>query len=150
MSQETASANNKIEVDSVRVYLTAQDEIVGKKTQNAWSIEFVGCSELSQKLLELKRDHGVDPKRWPLPIGTSHSDLLLREFIKKALGNWILPYAHEEICHCRKVNTEVVEQAIKAGAHSTEVVSRWTSASTACGTCRPDVQKMIDYFLQSL
>ena len=71
--------------------------------------------------------------------------LILSEMILKLRGEWNFPYADEELCHCRSIATQTVDQAIIAGAHSPEVVTRQTSASTACGTCRPTVQKIIEY-----
>lgn len=82
---------------------------------------------------------------WPLPEGDSSADLLLREAILKAKGQWNPPYQDAEICHCRMVPTQKVVAAIVAGAHTPQQVSRWTSASTACGTCRPDVESLLEY-----
>jgi bacterioferritin-associated ferredoxin len=82
---------------------------------------------------------------WPMPSGTSHVDLLFQELILKARGEFAFPYPHEELCHCRGIATTVVDRAIVRGAHTPEKVSRLTSASTACGTCRSDVQKLIDF-----
>lgn len=81
----------------------------------------------------------------PLPTGTSGAELLLREVILKAQGRWQYPYEEEELCHCRAVPTKVVDSAILQGATRPELVSRWTSASTACGTCRKNVEAIIAY-----
>lgn len=75
----------------------------------------------------------------PLPSGHSGPELMLKELLLKARGEWTYPYGEEELCHCRAVPTQVVDQAVFHGAHTPELVSRWTSASTACGTCRKDV-----------
>lgn len=107
----------------------------------------VGCEALLELVQALRARHGDDPVKWDLPSGDSHTELLVREFILRARGQWALPYGHDEICHCRMVQTRVVDQAIVAGAHSTDAVSRATSASTACGTCRPDVEKILRYRL---
>lgn len=82
-----------------------------------------------------------------LPKGNSSVEIMIREAILKAQGRWQSPYADEELCHCRAVPTRVVEAAIVGGAHSCERVSRETSASTSCGTCRSDVQSLLDYRL---
>ena len=78
-----------------------------------------------------------------LPQGVSGPELMLRELLLKARGEWVEPYNELELCHCRAVPTKIVHQSILAGAHRPEDVSRWTSASTACGNCRKDVVKMI-------
>ncbi len=84
----------------------------------------------------------------PLPTGNHPGALLLRELLLKARGEWRFPYEDEELCHCRAVPTAVVDQAICRGAHTPQKVSSMTSASTACGTCRPDVEAIIKYRLQ--
>lgn len=82
-----------------------------------------------------------------LPTGHSPFEILLRELILKIQGKWNFPYKQEEVCHCRVVSLETVDAAIVCGAHTPQRVSEWTSASTACGTCRPDVTNMIAYRL---
>ncbi|MEN0060144.1 MAG: (2Fe-2S)-binding protein [Bdellovibrio sp.] len=110
-------------------------------------VSMVGCTEFMEMMRKMRRHFGNDIGKWPVPEGQDHSSLLLREMILKLRGEWQFPYAEAEVCHCRSVSTHTIDQAVIAGAHSTEVVSRQTSASTNCGTCRPEVQKIIDYRL---
>ena len=110
-------------------------------------VKMVGCSEFMDLIHKFKKNFGLDPSKWPLPEGEDHSSLLVRELVLKLRGEWSYPYAHAEVCHCRSVSTHQIDQAVIAGAHTTDVVTRQTSASTACGTCRPEVQKIIDYRL---
>jgi NAD(P)H-nitrite reductase large subunit len=49
------------------------------------------------------------------------------------------------MCHCRVVTTAQVDRAVVAGCHSPREVSRETTASTSCGTCRPDVEAWIRF-----
>ncbi len=86
-------------------------------------------------------------KALPLPEGTSIEAICLREALLKLKGEWNYPYTEEELCHCRAVPTAVVDQAICTGAHTTRQVSERTSASTACGTCRPDVEAILKFRL---
>ncbi|MEK6553994.1 MAG: (2Fe-2S)-binding protein [Bdellovibrionota bacterium] len=81
------------------------------------------------------------------PVGTTTAEMLMRELILKLKGQWKYPYEAEEVCHCRVVACETIDRAIVVGAHTPKKVSEWTSASTACGTCRPDVEAMIAYRL---
>jgi bacterioferritin-associated ferredoxin len=111
------------------------------------SVAFMGCHEFMEMMQKMKKHFGADIAKWPLPEGKDHSSLLLKEMILKLRGEWNFPYAEDEVCHCRNVATHTIDQAVIAGAHSTDVVTRQTSASTACGTCRPEVQKIIDYRL---
>lgn len=112
-------------------------------------VKAIGCTELLSLLRTYQRQYGRDPVSWPLPTGSSHSELLLREVLLKMKGQWEFPCSDAEICHCRGIPTEVVDQAIVSGAHETQMVSRQTSASTNCGTCRSEVQKIIDFRLKS-
>lgn len=83
----------------------------------------------------------------PLPAGNSPFEILLREILLKMKGEWKFPYEEAEVCHCRVVSLETVDAAIICGAHTPQKVSEWTSASTACGTCRPDVTAILAYRL---
>ena len=85
----------------------------------------------------------------PLPKPEDTGSMLLREVLLKAKGQWQPPYAQEQICHCRAISTAKVEEAILIGARTAERVTRLTSASSACGTCQPDVKAMIAYMTQS-
>ncbi|MNK07847.1 BFD-like [2Fe-2S] binding domain protein [compost metagenome] len=110
-------------------------------------VTMVGCTEFLDLMQKMRRHFGVDIAKWPLPEGDDHSSILLREMVMKLRGEWKFPYGEEELCHCRTVEAQIVDQAVIAGAHSTDKVTRQTSASSACGTCRPEVQKIIDYRL---
>jgi len=129
----------------ITVELEGRDriEVLGEQ------VRFRGCSVLTQLMTSMRKEHGQDIRQWPAPSGADHAEILLRELILKLHNEWQFPYKEAEVCHCRNVSCRTVDQAIIAGAHTTSIVSRQTSASTACGTCRPDVQAMIDYRLQA-
>jgi len=110
-------------------------------------VSLVGCSDFMEMMHKMRKHFGPDISKWPLPEAHDHSSLLLKEMILKLRGEWEFPYAEDELCHCRTVPAHTVDQAIIAGAHTPEMVTRLTSASTACGTCRPEVQKIINYRL---
>lgn len=76
------------------------------------------------------------------------ASLLLREAILKIQGLWGPPYKELILCHCRSIATEDVDRSILLGANRVEQVKQQTSASTACGTCQPDIEAMIDYRLK--
>jgi bacterioferritin-associated ferredoxin len=102
------------------------------------------CSETQALIENCKKQFG-HLKNWPEPKGLSHSEMLIRELILKYHNQWSLPYKEIEICHCRGINTETVDQAIVCGAHKIEHIKTRTSASTACGTCTKDVESLISY-----
>ncbi|MGZ3769613.1 MAG: (2Fe-2S)-binding protein [Bdellovibrio sp.] len=111
------------------------------------SVAVLGCSAFMKKISEMRTEFGDDLNKWELPTENDHSSLLLKEMILKIRGQWQFPYAHEELCHCRSVSAFTVDQAIIAGAHTPEKVTLQTSASSACGTCRFEVNKIINYRL---
>lgn len=132
---------------TIRVNLKGRDSLELIENDGKFIFNFIACQELYELLHGFRKRHGDNIKNWPTPEGTSHSELLLKELLLKIKGQWQFPYQADELCHCRNVPTEIVDQAILAGAHTPEAVSRWTSASTACGTCRSDVEKIIQYRL---
>lgn len=81
----------------------------------------------------------------PVPEGLGHADLLMREAILKAKGEWQFPYDEEELCHCRVVPTAKVDAAIISGCRTVRAVARETSAGTSCGSCRPNTEAIIAF-----
>jgi bacterioferritin-associated ferredoxin len=112
-------------------------------------VRFYGCSELLDLMKTMRQNFGADLRAWPVPSGASHCEMLVRELVLKLKGEWQPIAKYAEICHCRKVSAATIDAAILAGAHTPQMVSRQTSASTACGTCRPEVQQMIDHRLHA-
>ncbi len=110
-------------------------------------VHAVVCSSFHKLLSENRQKYGNDIIHWPLPLGSQHQDLLLKELILKLQNKWDFPIKEDEICHCRSISTQRVDQAIISGAHTPEMVSRQTNASTSCGTCRADVEKIIQFRL---
>jgi assimilatory nitrate reductase catalytic subunit len=47
------------------------------------------------------------------------------------------------VCACRSVGTKTIEAAIRGGCHSPDAVGDKTSAGTQCGSCRPEIARMI-------
>ena len=130
----------------VQVRFPGRDQIEAQLQNGVWSIQVIGCFQLQDQVAQRQKQE-ADLTKWALPEGHHHTDLLLRELILKARQEWNFPYFEAEICHCRSVPTDIVDQAILAGAHDTRKVSAQTAASTNCGTCRPDVQKVLNYRL---
>ncbi|MBK7963807.1 MAG: (2Fe-2S)-binding protein [Bdellovibrionales bacterium] len=106
-------------------------------------VHFVGCAEFARQVSDLKLKYGLSPQDWVFTNDLNHNSLLLKEFILKCRGEWKVVYEAQELCHCRNVPTQAVEQAILCGARTSEQVSQWTSASTACGTCRSHVEEIL-------
>lgn len=132
----------------VSVEIAGQDRITYETDSTGKNeLQVKCCYQLSKKIEEYSLQHGADPKLWPLPTSNDHADVLLRLFVRKINQSYQNPYPHEEVCHCRSVSAVTVEKAIINGAHSVETLALWTSAGTACGTCRVDSQKILDSLL---
>lgn len=112
-----------------------------------FKIEVIACHHLMQTLNDSRRSHGENIKNWPLPAGTDHSNLLIKELILKLNNKWKHVYTDDEVCHCRTISLETIELAIFHGATTAERVTQMTTASSACGTCRPDVEKILKFRL---
>lgn len=129
--------------EEVSLYL----EIDNDENITSAKLTGVGSSQFLKLLKAVRLSIKGKLKDIILPEGSTSEALCLREVILKAKGEWQFPYLEEELCHCRGVLTAVVDGAICAGAHTSRKVSEQTSASTACGTCRPDVEAIIQYRL---
>lgn len=129
-------------------------EILGRDRLEVTSLKpfqmkVIGCDQLFLDLKSLAKQHGNDLSLWPLPVEKTHTQLLIKELILKIKGQWKHVYEHDEVCHCRNVSLESVEQAIFLGAQSSDMITKWTMSSSACGTCRPDVERIIEFRLKS-
>lgn len=145
-SDSAESATPKAASDVVTVDFPGRDRLRAERGDSGWTVQVVGCPALSAEIAR-RLSAQKELTLWEWPQGQGHVDLLIRELILRARGEWDFPFREEELCHCRSVPAAVVDQAIVAGAHDCAQVSRRTTASTSCGTCRPDVQQIIDYRL---
>jgi NAD(P)H-nitrite reductase large subunit len=138
-SQVTWSGREQVRLE---LQVSEKDEIISARLTG------VGGPRFLDLLKEVRSTLKGPLHDIPLPLGQTPEALCLREAILKAQGMWIFPYDQEELCHCRVVPTAIVDQAICVGAHTPRQVSEQTSASTACGTCRSDVEAIIRFRLR--
>ncbi len=138
-----------------QVSFLARDEIdmklslAGKKVLRA-EIKSIACPECLAEIAKLKlslKEFAHDYFQMPLPKGTHHSAILVRELILKSRNQWNFPYKEAELCHCRQVTTQIVDAAVIGGVHRVIELGEKTMAGTACGTCRPVSQMLIDHRL---
>jgi NAD(P)H-nitrite reductase large subunit len=54
------------------------------------------------------------------------------------------------ICFCHGVTEEEIRQSIRNGAHTVEAVQAATQASTGCGGCFSEVERILADELQKL
>ena len=123
-------------------------EYEGNKIINL-KISGLGSLQFLRFVNSLRSLSGIKISELEVPQGylAQPDQLLFRQAVLELKKLWNPPYLQKQICHCRSVSTQVVENSILVGANTTNQVSRMTSASTACGTCMPDVQAMINYIL---
>lgn len=131
---------------------TGRDQLfLTLKTQEGKIIESkltgVGCPELLKLLGEWRPKLQGDLQALSVPTGVGHAQMLFRELILRAKGEWLFPYKEDELCHCRAVPTQKVDEAVICGAHTVLSVSQRTSAGTSCGTCKPDIEQVLKYRL---
>lgn len=129
--------------EEIHLRLTVDDQ--GSITQA--QLTGIGSSALLKHLLSYRKELKGALRDLPIPRGDGPETMALREVVLRAKGEWQPPYTDEELCHCRVVATQKVDLAICMGAHTVRRVQELTSASTACGTCRPDVEAMIKFRL---
>ena len=51
------------------------------------------------------------------------------------------------VCNCMNVTNGAIKEAVEAGATTLEEVQEQTGASTVCGACMEDVQRLVDFFV---
>jgi bacterioferritin-associated ferredoxin len=132
-----------------REQLTIEYEVKSDGQLATAKIHAVGNWQFLRLVQEFRSQFAGTLETLVPPEGCSVGHLLIREAVLRAQGKWSPPYVDEELCHCRAVPTSKVELAILGGAHTPRQVSYETSASTACGTCRGDVEALIAYRLGS-
>ncbi len=111
-------------------------------------VQILGSVQLMHKIEQQKKQYGQNPQKWQTVLVVDGDDVLLNEFILKCQNNYKIPYEHEELCHCRMVQTEKVLNVIKQGVFSTSEISRVTMAGTGCGSCKKDIEEIIKYLVK--
>ena len=51
------------------------------------------------------------------------------------------------VCHCLGITNGMIKDAVEAGAKTLEDVQEQTGASTVCGACLEDVQRLVEFFV---
>jgi assimilatory nitrate reductase catalytic subunit len=54
-----------------------------------------------------------------------------------------LPDAGPVVCACLKVGAKTIAAAVAAGAETLDAVAAVTAAGTNCGSCRPEIARLI-------
>jgi bacterioferritin-associated ferredoxin len=47
------------------------------------------------------------------------------------------------VCHCRAVNDRAIAAAVDRGARCVEDVERMCGAGTQCGSCHPEIERLL-------
>ena len=51
------------------------------------------------------------------------------------------------VCHCLDISNGIIKEAVDGGAKTLEEVQEQTGATTVCGACLEDVQRLVDFFV---
>ena len=51
------------------------------------------------------------------------------------------------VCHCMNITNGMIKDSVEAGAKTLEDVQEQTGATTVCGACLEDVQRLVDFFV---
>lgn len=51
------------------------------------------------------------------------------------------------VCYCMSVTNGMIKDAVYSGASTLEEVQAATGASTVCGACMENVQRLVDFFV---
>ena len=51
------------------------------------------------------------------------------------------------VCYCMSVTNGMIRDAVYSGASTLEEVQAATGASTVCGACMENVQRLVDFFV---
>lgn len=143
----------QIETIEIEVSLVARDRLrlhvdVGSDgVIESATLTGSGCSELLRLIVEMRARLQGPLADVTLPEGTGHAAILMRELLLRAKGQWHFPFPEEELCHCRGIATQKVDEAIVSGCHDLDSIRRATSANTSCGTCRWDIDSILKYRL---
>ncbi len=65
-------------------------------------------------------------------------------------GNKADPVLGKLVCSCNNVGSENIRKKIDEGCHTLKEVCAQTGAGTGCGSCRPEVKRLLDEALQSM
>jgi len=109
---------------------------------------FSGPEALEKKINNQRQKNGDNPIFWKVISVLDGYDVLLNEFILRCQNNYKITYLHEEICHCRMISTEKILNTIKQGVFSTSEISRLTMAGTGCGSCKKDIDELLNYLVK--
>jgi len=93
-------------------------------------------------------------------IGDKSEFLEYKELIEKKLelgekriqllrsGATATPVQGKLVCSCSQVGTGNIEQQIQAGNHTMEALCQITGAGAGCGSCKPEVKRLLEQALQ--
>ena len=152
-------------------------ELAGKEAPADWDIfarALIGVSEIDIEIAQMQDLRG-GTQRWLFaqkgrPAGllfvahepvSANRAFLCAEFVKETSRNASPLLAGRPrasiadrggtICVCHDVGTNEISEAISLnGAHDLDAVGRVTKAGTGCGSCRPEIQRMLRMLRQMI
>jgi assimilatory nitrate reductase catalytic subunit len=96
-----------------------------------------------ERVLIISRAGALPPRDW-LAERFLDETLSAQDRVALLIGRAIGAVDHgPTVCACLKVGTRAIEAAIGAGAVNVEAVGAATGAGTNCGSCRPEIARML-------
>jgi nitrite reductase (NADH) large subunit len=85
-----------------------------------------------------------------VPLPPARSELLFPAAFDRAPASIEQMPDEARVCDCNAVTKAQIVEAVLTGATSLRAVCGRTRAGTGCGSCRPEVQRIVDFVCQSL
>jgi hypothetical protein len=96
-----------------REELTLEVELDAGGRISKAAVRGIGSPQFLRMLQDLRTQlPGHELKSLKIPEGATREIICVREALLKLKGEWNFPYKEDEVCHCRAVPTEVVDQPV--------------------------------------
>jgi NAD(P)H-dependent nitrite reductase large subunit len=82
-------------------------------------------------------------------LADNRAELLFRNFDIRPQASDVIPDT-AQICNCNAVSKAQIIECVLAGARSLSAVCEATRAGTGCGSCKPEVQEIVDLACRGL
>ncbi|HEY3042442.1 MAG TPA: FAD-dependent oxidoreductase [Vicinamibacterales bacterium] len=82
-------------------------------------------------------------------LADNRAELLFRNFEIRPQASDVIPDT-AQICNCNAVSKAQIIECVLAGARSLSAVCEATRAGTGCGSCKPEVQEIVDLACRGL
>ena len=147
---------NILKIEGLQIASIGLSEVPQAKAHEYEEILFIDKSKRFYKKCLVKDDKLVGA----ILIGDKSEFQEFKELIGKRIelsdkrlallrsGKATEPMQGKLICSCNNVGTSNIEKAIEGGCESVESIGQKTNAGTGCGSCRPEVKRLLEKMFQ--